>query len=789
MSQITQHVNNIIEFTSWLSLKDIQKLSSQDRKIAKIAIQMQREKSTIVPKALKDERKLTLVENHLKLLHLNNPILKKIGIVKESELISQEVLKKKPSNFCARISRSIKNLFGRVSSKKLIAIYHRDQLNQTKTKAASGDKRALRLLTATLEKNKAAGKEEISPNASPIAIAMEKLKQLGDRTKYGFTFKSFPYGFSLEDSNGEISIFLGSDHQLYLNKELEKNFGDKTLNAAEILVQLIQTKEANVKSVSEERIKAAYLALKLSCSRLTDGKTEDTIKTGGENRTLAIANMIDALTQFAKSGDFDDTLPVSYRLLPNIVRQTFIRALIEKAEIHENIKFLEPKKTPREQALKKDLEMVIKFLENFPGSPFQPLEMSKPGLANTRDPNTVFFKPPYFKEGAIEDLLPNKNFIFESENFRIDRRDNTLFIEGIPYHNCSIHEQKAAYLTLLWTKHKNHGMQRQAAMRALALAIAMRPIDDKDPMNQVWGNSKNSRHVVSNVYRALMHFANSENPWALIEEAQLTNILRISIKDLFSRISKEDSDFRASIKNENKTLPPALQGPMQDTLEYIKEIPPYIEQKFQQNMNLMTFDEGKKLGNQESEEYDWLRGIIAEKLNEIYPLLNFHTQSFFTSSKDQSKLIIWVKSYLEQTQSIKDFPIQWDNDQPFICINKNNWDKFKAQLIQSSVKEQIKGIMAQADTILRNPPTYHKSKDGKYYFGKTIKNQQTIIYVKNKLAEKKQPDGVVLSFNTATNTFWKNEKEAQPSEEDLQILKDYLNPEAIRKADLYGIRF
>lgn len=148
MPQINEMINNIVEYTSWLNLEDIKKLPSSDRKIAKLAIEMQHNSSEI-PETLKDLRTLSLVEKHLQQILIKNPIF---GANAGINFTQEELLKTKPDTFWARLSRAIKNLFGRVSSQKLFAIYQQNPLNRSKIKAAAGDIKELKRITR-LEQN------------------------------------------------------------------------------------------------------------------------------------------------------------------------------------------------------------------------------------------------------------------------------------------------------------------------------------------------------------------------------------------------------------------------------------------------------------------------------------------------------------------------------------------------------------------------------------------------------------------------------------------------------------
>lgn len=136
MALINKSINNIIELTSWLSEKEIGKLPSGDRKIAKLAVETKN--SSQVPKALRDIKKLSMVEKHLEQMHHSNPILRCLGIAQVRTYSKEEILKKKSSTLCARISRFIKNLFGRISSKKLFYKYYEHDPSQIKTRAARG---------------------------------------------------------------------------------------------------------------------------------------------------------------------------------------------------------------------------------------------------------------------------------------------------------------------------------------------------------------------------------------------------------------------------------------------------------------------------------------------------------------------------------------------------------------------------------------------------------------------------------------------------------------------------
>lgn len=139
MSQINQRINNIVELTSWLSEKDIKKLPAADRKIAILAKEMQNKEQADLPKALKDETKLALVESHLEQIHRKNPFLKELGIINERPYSKEEILKEKSNTRSAKISRTVKNVFGRISSKDLVDIYHKDDPNKMKIGAASGN--------------------------------------------------------------------------------------------------------------------------------------------------------------------------------------------------------------------------------------------------------------------------------------------------------------------------------------------------------------------------------------------------------------------------------------------------------------------------------------------------------------------------------------------------------------------------------------------------------------------------------------------------------------------------
>lgn len=146
MQANNDRINYIVELTSWLSVEDMHKLPSSDRKIAKLAIELQRNKNNDIPSELKDETKLSMVEKHLEQLHMTNPILKGIGIAKERFYYAEEMLKPKSETLAARISRFIKNIFGRVSSKNLFSAYNKGDPNLLKIRAAEKDLDAIRLL-------------------------------------------------------------------------------------------------------------------------------------------------------------------------------------------------------------------------------------------------------------------------------------------------------------------------------------------------------------------------------------------------------------------------------------------------------------------------------------------------------------------------------------------------------------------------------------------------------------------------------------------------------------------
>lgn len=643
-----------------------------------------------------------------------------------------------------------------------------------------------------------------SQKEDQIIASMEELKQMGNQKKNGFILQSGKSSFYLQDEaayakKGGISVSLGNDGKLYINHASSKDFGERTLNAAEQLVGLVHANAAFPKSVSDERIKAAHLALKLSCSRLADGKTDDVghyIKPGGENRTLAIANLTDALIKFAATGNPDEKIDVLYRSgqfggeLPGDVKETFNRALTEEGEILQDIEYLKKQKKPEEKVLQKDLEETVQFLKEFPGTPFKPIE--KPTLAVVQPsitPNELFFKPTAFQEfqpiGDISQPL-------DTRNISITRKGNTTLINEVPYEKCTVPEQKAAYQLLLLTRQGSLNTEKiDAASHALSLAIAMRPTkktlkDGKeitlDPSTMGWGNSKNSRHEVSNVYRALMQYAHNENLEELIDDASSVDVQKIKIKDLFSRITKEDSDFRESVKNSN--LPRELLDPMKNALRFAEGVQKTSDQKFNNRIRNMTFEDCWNLGRYEQNELDPLRDQTAARLNEIYGSF-FDNQSFSSSTQDKDRLLIRLNCTFKEAQKIKGFPFIVESDKIVYAppIIPKNWDRFKTLL---TTTYQTQKAFTQAAPVLRDHPTYYQSKDGKYVFGKTVKDQQTIIYIKDILAETNKPGGIALSFNMTTKAFWKNGEETEPTEADLNILETYLDPDSIKESGLLG---
>lgn len=119
---INDKINNITTLASYLGIKDIKKLPAQDRKMIKLALEVKKEGFTEIPKALRNEKKLSLVEKHLEQAHHDIPVLG-LEVNKTQNYSKKEVLKKKSHGISSRISRSLKNRFaGRISSQKFIGI-------------------------------------------------------------------------------------------------------------------------------------------------------------------------------------------------------------------------------------------------------------------------------------------------------------------------------------------------------------------------------------------------------------------------------------------------------------------------------------------------------------------------------------------------------------------------------------------------------------------------------------------------------------------------------------------
>lgn len=119
---INDKINNISTLASYLEIKDIKKLPAQDRKMIKLALELKKEGFTEIPKALKNEKKLSIVEKHLEQIHHDIPVLG-LEVNKSQNYSKKEVLKKKSHSIPSRISRSLKNRFGgRISSDKFMEI-------------------------------------------------------------------------------------------------------------------------------------------------------------------------------------------------------------------------------------------------------------------------------------------------------------------------------------------------------------------------------------------------------------------------------------------------------------------------------------------------------------------------------------------------------------------------------------------------------------------------------------------------------------------------------------------
>lgn len=614
---------------------------------------------------------------------------------------------------------------------------------------------------------------------------MGKLKELGNQNiTLGDNAKAFTIGqgksfFYLQDAvayqyMGEagVSLSLKNDTgDLYINGQPAAGFGEKTLSAANQLVQLIHARAQDPSSVSEERIQAAHLAVKLSCSRLSDGKTEDfghQIQSGGENRTLAISNLTDALIKYASTGNADARINVLYRSgqgggeLPGDVKGTFMRALTEGGEILENIKYLKPKNTLPEKMLQKDLEEIVQFLTKIPETPFKPMAKPISTTPQAPTPSDLFFKPPAFQEFQSINAISNK---IEYGDIKITKAGNNTLINGVPYEKCSVHEQKAAYQVILLLQ--NHPIPQEkfdAASNALSLAIAMRSVPGE--------KMKDSLHEVSNAYRALMQFAINENLEEVIDVASKEGVQKIKIKDLFSRIAQEGSG----------NLPPALSAPIQKVIVFAENAPKIADQKFFHQLGKMTFEDAWNLGRSEQTELNPMRDQLAAKLNEFNNSKFFNSDNLSSSTLNKNELIIGcsTKTVANEFKN-RGLSIGFTMDQrPALLISPNNWDKFKEILTSQAAQK----IFTQAEAHLQDSPSYYQSKDGNYTFGKTVKNEQPIIYIKDQLAERNQQGGTAISFNMTTQEFWKNGKKETPNQADLQILQKYLDPDAIKNSKL-----
>jgi hypothetical protein len=101
--------------------------------------------------------------------------------------------------------------------------------------------------------------------------------------------------------------------------------------------------------------------------------------------------------------------------------------------------------------------------------------------------------------------------------------------------------------------------------------------------------------------------------------------------------------------------------------------------------------------------------------------------------------------------------------------------------LKSSGNQQLKETFQEASKHLSDHPVYYQSKE--YAFGKTTKDNQEIIYIKDRLTIYNKPGGTALSFNLTTQEFWKNgEKKDASTLQDLRVVLSELTPTAIEKS-------
>lgn len=100
-----------------VSRDDLKKIPSKERKIVKLAMETINEQEK--PRVLRNLSKLKIVEQHLEELHQNNPNLKKLSLSENRSTENLNPLQPKSEKKSSRISKSIQNVFGRVTTKKL----------------------------------------------------------------------------------------------------------------------------------------------------------------------------------------------------------------------------------------------------------------------------------------------------------------------------------------------------------------------------------------------------------------------------------------------------------------------------------------------------------------------------------------------------------------------------------------------------------------------------------------------------------------------------------------------